>query len=123
MFPVIVLYPEAAQSDFVPAWRETETAAARLGGEVLAVTPPWDGKGEYIWGKVDLFMETVGGGLVKVGKKVPLGEVLGGGGTGEGKTGGGAKVQVVDDLVKLMVVPRGRVQGWVEEWKRRRVKS
>ena len=42
-------------------------------------------------------METLTGGLVKVGKKVPPGEVLGGG-----------KVEVVDDLVKLMVVPRGR---------------
>ena len=33
---------------------------------------------------------------------MPLGQVLGGG-----------KVEVVDNLVKLMVVPRGRREGWI----------
>jgi len=45
-------------------------------------------------------METLTRGPVKVGKKVPLGEAL-----------GRDKVEVVDDLIKLMVVPRGRRRG------------
>lgn len=111
LFPVIVLYPLHAQSDFVPTWREDETSEERLGGEVLSEPPPWDSVKEYTWKGVDVFMETTTGGLVKVGKKVPLGEVLGGG-----------KVEVVDELVKLMVIPRGKRDGWIEEWKKRRNK-
>ncbi|RPB24086.1 TPR-like protein, partial [Terfezia boudieri ATCC MYA-4762] len=108
VFPVIVLYPLTAQSDFISTWREDETAEERMGMQVLAEPPPWDEKGEYNWKSVEVFMETLTGGLIKVGKKVPLGEVLGGG-----------KVEVVDDLVKLMVVPRGRREAWIEEWKKR----
>jgi len=109
VFPVIVLYPLTAQSDFIPTWREDETVEERLGMQVLAEPPPWDGKSEYNWKGVEVFMETVTGGLVKVGKKVPLGEVLGGG-----------KVEVVDDLVRLMVVPKASREAWIEEWKKRR---
>ncbi|KAF8421431.1 TPR domain-containing protein [Tirmania nivea] len=109
VLPTIVLYPLAAQSDFIPTWREDETAEERLGMQALAEPPPWDERREYAWKSVEVFMETVAGGLVKVGKKVPLGEALGGG-----------KVEVVDDLVKLMVVPRGRRDVWIDEWKKRR---
>jgi len=77
-----------------------------MGMQVLAEPPPWDEKGEYNWKNVEVFMETLTGGLVKVGKKVPLGEVLGGG-----------KVQVLDDLVKLMVVPRERREAWMRSGK------
>ncbi|KAF8451773.1 hypothetical protein BGX38DRAFT_1181063 [Terfezia claveryi] len=98
IFPVIVLYPLTAQSDFIPTWREDETAEERMGMQVLAEPPPWDEKGEYNWESVEVFMETLTGGLIKVGKKV----------------------EVVDDLVKLMVVPRGRREAWIEEWKKRR---
>ena len=83
----------------------------RVGMQVLAEPPPWDEKGEYNWKSVGVFIEALKGRLVKVGKKVPLGEVLGGG-----------KVEVVDDLVKLMVVPRcglrsGRKEGEGGLWR------
>ena len=55
-------------------------------------------------------METVTGGLIKWGKKVPLLKVLGGG-----------KVEVVDGIVKVNVVPKSGAAGWIEEVKRRKV--
>lgn len=111
VFPVVILYPINAQSDFVPTWREDESCNDRIGGQVLAEPPPWDAQSEYTWKDVEVFMQTTTGGLVKVGKKVPLGEVLGGG-----------KVEIVGELVTLMVVPKGRRDWWIEEWKKRKVK-
>ncbi|KAF8455282.1 hypothetical protein BDZ91DRAFT_746862 [Kalaharituber pfeilii] len=118
-FPVAVLYPVHGVSDFVPNWAESESVEVRLGGEVLKERAEWDRSGEYVWGEgkqagkgVECFMETVGGGLVKVGKRVKMGEVLAGG-----------KVEVVDGVVKLLVVPVGRREKWVEEWKKVKGKS
>ena len=57
-------------------------------------------------------METVTGGLIKVGKKLPLLQVLSGG-----------KVEVVDELVRIIVVPRGKTAKFVEDFKARKGKS
>jgi hypothetical protein len=102
-FPSLVLYPLALQSDFVCALAEDEVLAERL-AEMLP--PPWDKTGEYIAEGVECYMETAMGGLVKVGKNVSVGKVLGSG-----------KVEVVDEVVKILVVPRGKAAGWVEEFK------
>lgn len=51
-------------------------------------------------------METTTGGLIKVGKKVPLLKVLSSG-----------SVEVVDDLIKIFVVPRTRAEAWVKDFK------
>ncbi|KAI9793972.1 MAG: hypothetical protein M1833_000490 [Piccolia ochrophora] len=107
-YPLLLLYPLHAQSDFLKAVRETETV-----GEVLetALPAPWDGPGEYARVEgVECYMETVGGkGLVKVGRKVGVATVLGGG-----------KVEVVDGVVSVFVLPKARVAAWIAEWKRRR---
>jgi hypothetical protein len=58
---------------------------------------------------VECYVETVSGGLVKVGRKVPLLKVLGTG-----------NVEVVDDLLKVFVVPKARVEGWVKEFKEKK---
>jgi hypothetical protein len=53
-------------------------------------------------------MSTKTGGLVKVGKKVSLLELLSGG-----------KVEIVDGLVKvLVVVPKARNAEFIEKWKK-----
>lgn len=56
-------------------------------------------------------METgkAGGGLVKVGPRVSLLEALGGG-----------KVWVVDGVVRVNVLVKGRAGPWIEEVKARR---
>ncbi|KAL8924520.1 MAG: hypothetical protein Q9208_003995 [Pyrenodesmia sp. 3 TL-2023] len=114
-FPVLLLYPTHGQSDFVKQVAETElwgdVLRMVLGGGDLPPLLPFDRKGEFSAEGVESFMETREGGMVKVGRKVRLLDVLGG---GEGK------VEVVDMVVRVFVVPRARVKGWVEEMKARK---
>ena len=107
VFPVVLLYPLHLQSDFIKAFGEEQT----LGGHLDYLLPlPWDEKREYR--DVEAYMETVAGGLVKIGKKVPLLKVLSGG-----------KVEVVDEIVKINVVPKARAGEWIEEVKKRKGKA
>jgi hypothetical protein len=109
VFPVMFLYPMDAQTDFIKAFSEMDCINDHL--EYL-LPLPWDAKQEYQSAMVDCYMETVTGGLVKVGKKLPLLQVLSGG-----------KVEVVDELVRIIVVPRGKTTRFVEEFKARKGKS
>lgn len=106
-FPVIILYPLHLQTDFVKAFGEEQTLVGHL--EYL-IPLPWDEKGEYSLEGVDAYMETVDSGLVKLGKKVPLLKVLSGG-----------KIEVVDQIVKMNVVPKARATEWIETVRKRRV--
>lgn len=113
--PVLVLYPMAGQSELLKSVRETETMGLWL-DEMLPV--PWEEfpeggmrKAEYARPEdVECYMDTVEGGLVKVGKKVLLGEVVGGKGKGV----------INDGLVRVYVVPKGRVGEWIAEVKKRK---
>ncbi|KAF2134624.1 TPR repeat protein-like protein [Dothidotthia symphoricarpi CBS 119687] len=108
-FPVIILYPTAGQSDFIKAFSERE----KLDEHLEYIFPlPWDTDNEYTVGSVEAYMETVAGGLIKVGKKMSLGKVLGSG-----------KPEVVDGLAKISVVPKDKAAGWIEEFKKRRGKN
>lgn len=118
LWPVLVLYPLVGESDFFKGVGET-ASVADIVGTVLGEGLPWDGEGEYVLGDggeggkkkrgVDVFMETVEGGMVKVGRKMRLLDVLAGG-----------KVEVVDGVVRCFVVPRVKVDGWVEEMRKRK---
>ncbi|PBP24738.1 TPR repeat protein [Diplocarpon rosae] len=74
-FPTVLLYPLHLESDFIKAFNETDSLAHHL-RYILPL--PWDHKGEYTERGVECYMETVKGGLVKVGRKVPLLQVLSG---------------------------------------------
>jgi len=102
-FPTLLLYPLHYESDFIKAFNETETLEMHFG---YVFPLPWDREGVYSGNGVECYMETVSGGLVKVGKKVPLLKALSGG-----------NVEIVDELVKIFVVPRGKAEGWVREFK------
>jgi len=108
VYPVLLLYPLAAQSDFIKAFAEPDTLQQHL---EYIFPLPWDEKGEYTTGGVECFMETSMGGMVKMGRKVGLGACLG---SGKGKG------EVVDGVVRVMVVPKGEVGKWVEGVKRRK---
>ncbi|KAL8742278.1 MAG: hypothetical protein Q9184_008281 [Pyrenodesmia sp. 2 TL-2023] len=113
-FPVLLLYPTHGQSDFVKQVAETELWGDVL-GMVLGGDPlPFDRDGEFGVEGVESFMEPREGGMVKVGRKVRLLDVLGG---EEGK------LEVVDMVVRVFVVPRARVKAWVEEMKARKVRK
>ena len=107
-FPVLFLYPLHAQSDFIKAFPETDTVHQHL-DYILPL--PWDEQGEYHISTVELYMETIPGGLVKVGKNTTLQQIFGSG-----------DVEVVDELVTINVIPKRRAGLWIEELKIRKGK-
>jgi hypothetical protein len=108
-YPVILLYPMHSQSDFIKAFPERQ----RLDDHLEYIFPlPWDEQQEYRVDNVEAYMETSAGGLIKVGKKMMLGKVLGSG-----------KPEVVDGLVTISVVPKDKATGWIEEFKKRKGKA
>jgi len=110
-FPVVLLYPLHQRTDMVTAVPEVATVAEQL-EDVLAEPQAWDAAIEYTPRSVECYMETRTGGLVKVGRKVSLLEVLSGG-----------KVEVVDGQVTVLVVPKARTAEFVEMWKTMRSTS
>ncbi|KAF9870369.1 tpr repeat protein [Colletotrichum karsti] len=102
-FPAVFLYPVHLESDFIKAFSERECLADHLS---YILPTPWDREGEYTVDGVECYMETVKGGLVKVGKKAVLLKVLSGG-----------NVEVVDGIVRVYVVPSGKAKKWIEEFK------
>lgn len=105
VFPTVLLYPLHLQSDFIKDFGETETLGSRL-AHILAEPAPWDRGREYTYTGVECYMETLTGGLIKVGKNITLLKVLGGG-----------NVEVVDDVVKIFVVPKAKGEAWIKDFK------
>ncbi|KAF2724277.1 TPR-like protein [Polychaeton citri CBS 116435] len=108
--PVIFLYPLEAQSDFVKSCKESDS----LGQHLAYILPvDWDQAGEYAGPEaVECYMETAAGGLIKAGMKMSLLRLLGSG-----------KVELVDGLVRISVVPKTRTAAFIEEFKKRKGKS
>ena len=107
-YPTVLLYPLKLQSDFIKAFNETET----LGDHLAYILPaPWDttGKDYATPANVDCYMETIAGSLIKVGKKMVLGKIL-----------AQASVEVVDDVVRVFIVPRDQAEKWVKEFKEKK---
>jgi hypothetical protein len=105
-FPVLILYPTHSQSDFIKAFAETDILTQHLD---YIFPLPWDTAQEFVVDDVEAYMETTVGGLIKVGKRMTLGKVLGSG-----------KCEVVDGLAKISVIPKSMAQGWIAEFKKRR---
>lgn len=108
-FPTVLLYPVHYESDFIKAFNEKESLMQHFG---YVFPLPWDREGEYSANGVECFMETVSGGLVRVGKKVPLLKVL-----------SMDTVEVVDGVVKIYTVPKAKAEGWVQEFKKAKAKE
>ncbi|KAK3069739.1 HSP70/90 co-chaperone [Teratosphaeriaceae sp. CCFEE 6253] len=107
--PLVLLYPLHAQSDFVKACAETDTLAQHL---AYIFPLPWDAGHEYTVQSVECYMETTQGGLIKAGKNLSVVTLLGSG-----------KVEVVDGLVRVNVVPKARGREWIADFKRRSGRS
>ncbi|KAF7534965.1 hypothetical protein G7054_g5746 [Neopestalotiopsis clavispora] len=102
-FPTVLLYPADLETDFIKAFNEQES----LSDHLAYVFPlPWDQKGEYTLAGVECYMDTASGGLIKVGKKAPLLKAL-----------SSDKVEVVDEVVKIFVLPKAKAESWVQEYK------
>ncbi|KAL5612570.1 hypothetical protein BROUX41_004335 [Berkeleyomyces rouxiae] len=108
-FPTMLLYPADYESDFIKAWNELDTLQAHL---EYILPLPWDTEGRYSISNVECYAETISGGLMKVGKKLSLLRVLSGG-----------KVEVVDQVVKIFVVPKSKSETWIKEFKEAKSKQ
>jgi hypothetical protein len=108
-FPVMLLYPMHNQTDLIKAWAEKDAITDHL-SYILPL--PWDNKNEYKLSTVDCYMDTISGGLMKVGKKLTLLEALSNG-----------KTEIVDGLVRIFVVPIPMASKWIDEVKRKKGKS
>jgi hypothetical protein len=108
-FPVVFLYPLDAQTDFVKAFQENETLSDHL---AYMLPPPWDASHEYASDTTECYMDTAQGGLIKAGKKLTLAKLLGSG-----------KLEIVDGLVRVYVVPKARTNEWLQQVKERRGKQ
>ncbi|KAG9234933.1 putative Hsp70/Hsp90 co-chaperone CNS1 [Amylocarpus encephaloides] len=102
-FPAILLYPLHLESDFIKAFNETEPLCHHL-SYILPL--PWDVEGEYTPNTVECYMETTTGGLLKVGKNAILLKIL-----------TASNVEVVDEIVKIFVVPKSKSASWIQEFK------
>ena len=102
-FPTVLLYPQDLESDFIRAFRETQTLEEHLG---YVFPLPWDARGAYTAAGVECYVETRDGGLLKMGKRLPLLKVL--------MTG---RVEVVDQVFKVFVLPKDGAEAWVANFK------
>ena len=105
-FPTMLLYPMHNQSDFIKAFAEKDAVYQHLS---IMLPAPWDSRGEYKLNLIDCYMDTASGGMIKVGKKVSLLEIL-----------SNDKVEVLDGLVRIHVVPQALAPKWIEEIKSKR---
>ena len=104
----MLLYPTHAQSDFVKAFQENDSLADHLS---YIFPCPWDQDNEFQLQTVDCYMDTIAGGLIKVGKKMELCKILASG-----------TVELKDGLCRVYVVPKVKATEWIAEVKRRKGK-
>jgi len=101
--PVLILYPLASQTDFIKSFDESTTMNDHL---AYLLPTPWDGSNEYTPEQVDCYMPTAASGLIKVGKKLTLTKVLSSG-----------KLELVDGLLNVFVVPSAKATEWIDDYK------
>lgn len=115
IFPVHFLYPQHATSDMVPGFHED----ASFGDCLLTMFPPsaeppdWDKTGEYVNGRLSIYATTSQKRLLKIGKKMTLGDVI------REAAKGDDGLELQGGCLAFIVVPRGEVEtNWIAEFKR-----
>ncbi|KAJ4164646.1 hypothetical protein LMH87_006309 [Akanthomyces muscarius] len=108
-FPALLLYPVHFETDFVKSFEETHSLEDHLD---YIFPLPWDKDGVYRVPNVSCYVETKDGGLLKMGKKASLLKVL--------STG---KVEVVDQVVRIFVLPTDRADEWIVKFKEQKARE
>lgn len=109
IFPAVVLYPTTNEFDFIAEISELTTPNEIL-EMVLDRPQSWfdDPKHKNFAPKnLECYMETVSGGLVKVGKKVAVNVAL---------MAEKAKAPLFDNGLRLYVVPKNESADWLSKW-------
>ncbi|EPS40598.1 hypothetical protein H072_5522 [Dactylellina haptotyla CBS 200.50] len=114
-FPLLILYPLHLESDFVKSISEDETVHSQL-QEILSPfdLPNWDHEKEYAYKNVDVLVEKGKYGihenptLSKVGRNIPLKKILQGG-----------KMELIDGILRVFVIPKGRLTEFLDDWRQK----
>ena len=109
LFPAMVLYPTIDEFDFIAEISELSTA-----NDILAIVldrpQSWfeDPRHKNFTLKtLECYMETISGGLVKVGKKAAINGAL---------MADQAKAPLFDNALRLYVVPKQESAEWLKTW-------
>lgn len=126
--PCAVLYPLAYQSDFLARVYEVDTLGEQA-AMVLSEPAPWDGEHKYTSDGVDLFVElrrpdaesrkgmtkdqvASAPALVKCRPETTFGQVL-----------ANPKVDLVDGVAKIYIVPKADSKQWISDFKAERAQT
>lgn len=108
IFPALILYPTIDEFDFIAEVSELSTPLEIL--ELILNRPKewFDEKHKEFHVKTLVcFMETISGGLVKIGKKIEINQAL---------MKDTPKVPLFDGALKLYVVPKSEADSWPSQW-------
>ncbi|ODQ57727.1 hypothetical protein WICANDRAFT_97143 [Wickerhamomyces anomalus NRRL Y-366-8] len=109
IFPAMIMYPTTDEFDFVASVSEL-TTPWELMELVLQRPQEWfqDPKHEnFTPKKLDAYMETESGGLIKVGKKASLHKAL---------STEKPKIPLFDNALRIYLVPRIDAENWLSTW-------
>lgn len=108
IFPALVLYPTTDEFDFIAEISELTTPLEILEMVLNRPVEWFEGKHKNFHVKtLDCFMETTSGGLIKVGKKMELNQIL---------LQESPRAPLFDNALKLFVVPKSDVAEWTSKW-------
>lgn len=114
ILPAMILYPTIDEFDFIAEVSELTTPTEIL--EIVMDRPQeWFAKPErknFTVKKLQCFMETESGGLVKVGKKSELNSAL---------MNDKAKAPLFDNGLRLYMVPKEDTDEWISKWNKEAV--
>lgn len=127
IFPVMFLYPQHAQSDFISDFHEDTT----IGDHVDAMFPesgpplPWDAQRQYRASNLNAYASTHRMRLLKLGRRLSLREVCDQGAKEEKDSQGKVArdgVVLQDGILSLILLPKGSKaeKDWVEQFKSKR---
>ena len=125
IFPVFLLYPEYNQSDLITHFDENTTVGDHLNA-MFPSSPShggwigWDEKHEYYTSNMEVYVETAGKRLLKVGKGLTLREVMARA-VKVGEDGKKDGVPLRDGIIGLVVLIKGaKERAFIEDYKRKR---
>lgn len=109
IFPAMIMYPATGEFDYVAEVSELATPVELL--EMILNRPAeWfaDLKHkDFTVKKLECYMETESGGLIKVGKKMALNNVL---------MNDKPNVPLFDNALRIYVIPKGESAEWLGKW-------
>lgn len=111
IFPALVLYPTTDEFDFVAQVSEL-TTVHELVSLIMERPEEWfqqPGHENFSAKSLVSYMETEAGGLVKVGKKMVLHDIL---------KMEKPRIPIFDGALKVYLVPKAESEGWLSKWDR-----